>query len=90
MSNVTVLRLGHRLHRDDRLSTHVGLTARALGADEVIYTDDKDDAMLASVREVADKWGGSFKVSYVEDWKEPINRGDEVQVGKGKFYKVQS
>ena len=80
MGKVTVLRLGHRLHRDDRLSTHVGLTSRALGADEVIYTDDKDDAMLASVAEVAGKWGGKFKVSYVEDWKEPLKEAKKKKI----------
>ena len=33
---VAVLRLGHRPGRDNRMTTHVGLTARALGADRVI------------------------------------------------------
>ncbi|MCG7848715.1 MAG: tRNA (cytidine(56)-2'-O)-methyltransferase, partial [ANME-2 cluster archaeon] len=30
--NIVVLRLGHRPERDQRVTTHVGLTARALGA----------------------------------------------------------
>ena len=35
---IVVLRLGHRLKRDERLSTHVGLASRALGADKIIYS----------------------------------------------------
>ena len=37
---VVVLRYGHRPGRDDRMTTHVGLTARALGADRVILPDN--------------------------------------------------
>jgi len=33
---VNVLRLGHRYSRDRRISTHVGLVARAFGADELL------------------------------------------------------
>ena len=32
MGDIVVLRLGHRPERDARVTTHVGLTARALGA----------------------------------------------------------
>jgi len=34
MPKIVVLRWGHRLQRDARLTTHVVLTARALGAGE--------------------------------------------------------
>ena len=30
-NDVVVLRLGHRPGRDERMTTHVGLTARAMG-----------------------------------------------------------
>ena len=33
---ISVLRLGHRRDRDKRITSHLGLTARAFGADEVI------------------------------------------------------
>jgi tRNA (cytidine56-2'-O)-methyltransferase len=32
MRRITVLRLSHRVGRDERVTTHVGLTARAFGA----------------------------------------------------------
>ena len=38
-SKISVLRLGHRLVRDDRVSTHVGLVARAFGASEIFYVE---------------------------------------------------
>lgn len=64
--------MGHRLGRDERLSTHMGLTARALGADGIIYTDEKDDGLLQSVAETAKRWGGRFTVAYEEDWKTAV------------------
>jgi tRNA (cytidine56-2'-O)-methyltransferase len=58
---VAVLRLGHRPGRDDRMTTHVGLTARALGADRVIFPADATDA-VETAREVTDRFGGPFGV----------------------------
>lgn len=59
--SVTVLRLGHRPGRDDRMTTHVGLTARALGADRVIFPQNATDA-LETARDVTDRFGGPFAV----------------------------
>lgn len=70
---ITVLRLGHRRGRDDRISTHVGLTARQFGADRIIYSGEHDAKMLDSLEDVASRWGGEFQVSYEEAWR-PILR----------------
>ncbi|MEM3019534.1 MAG: tRNA (cytidine(56)-2'-O)-methyltransferase, partial [Candidatus Bathyarchaeia archaeon] len=43
---VTVLRLGHRVGRDVRITTHVGLIARALGADGVVMSGQRDERVL--------------------------------------------
>ncbi|MDY6766138.1 MAG: tRNA (cytidine(56)-2'-O)-methyltransferase, partial [Candidatus Nanohaloarchaea archaeon] len=72
----TVLRLSHRRGRDDRISTHVGLAARQFGGDRIVYSGEQDDNMLASVRDVVDRWGGSFDVSYREDWRPTIRAFD--------------
>ncbi len=71
---VTVLRLGHRPGRDERTTTHVGLTARALGADRIVLAGpaaDRTDAL----EEVTDRFGGPFGIestesprSVVDDW----------------------
>ena len=70
---IFILRLGHRLHRDDRISTHCGLVARAFGADGIIYSGDKDDSLLSSVKKVVNNWGGSFIVIYEKNWKKVVN-----------------
>jgi len=66
---IKVLRLGHRAGRDDRISTHVGLTARQWGAEQIIYSGEKDKNMLESVEDVVDRWGGDFEAKYENDWK---------------------
>ena len=72
MSRIVVLRLGHRIIRDQRLTTHVLLTARAYGADEGLVAGDRDDELLNGVRRVVENWGGEFKVNYVEDWRKVL------------------
>ncbi|MBU1197920.1 tRNA (cytidine(56)-2'-O)-methyltransferase [Candidatus Micrarchaeota archaeon] len=61
---ITILRLGHRIERDKRITTHCGLVARALLADRFILCGEKDESILESLRSVTKKWGGKFKVSY--------------------------
>ena len=43
---LSVLRLGHRRERDKRITSHLGLTARAFGADEVILAGEEDPGAL--------------------------------------------
>ncbi len=68
--DITVLRLGHRLPRDERISTHVALVARAFGAEAVAYTGQHDSGLEESVRRICENWGGktvsgpAFSVSY--------------------------
>jgi tRNA (cytidine56-2'-O)-methyltransferase len=65
---VTVLRLGHRVGRDARITTHVGLIARALGADEVVMSGQRDERILETLRKVTETWGGPFEARYEENW----------------------
>ncbi|MEZ3115707.1 tRNA (cytidine(56)-2'-O)-methyltransferase [Halobaculum sp. MBLA0147] len=60
-NEVCVVRYGHRPGRDDRMTTHVGLTARALGADRVILPDNAGNA-ADTVRDITDRFGGPFTV----------------------------
>lgn len=69
---VCVLRLGHRAARDKRVTTHLFLTARAFGADKVIYTGQRDKRVEETVRKVATAWGGAFKVEHEADWKKTV------------------
>ena len=72
MPRIVVLRLGHRVARDKRLTTHVALAARAFGADEIIISGERDDKLLESIRKVVERWGGDFKAYYSEDWRHEI------------------
>jgi len=58
---VVVLRLGHRPGRDERMTTHVGLTARALGADRLLLAGD-GASRAGTVTEVTERFGGPFAV----------------------------
>ncbi|HJW97957.1 MAG TPA: tRNA (cytidine(56)-2'-O)-methyltransferase, partial [Candidatus Bathyarchaeia archaeon] len=42
MVKIVVLRWGHRPQRDARLTTHVALAARALGANGLVLSDIDD------------------------------------------------
>lgn len=78
---VVVLRLGHRYSRDRRLSTHVALTARALGASEVVF-DVVDSGVKQSIESLNNMWGGDFKVSFTDNWKKYVKEfnGDVVHL----------
>jgi len=65
---VSVLRIGHRLVRDDRVTTHAALVARAFGA-EKIYMTGIDQSVSKTVAGVAKRWGGEFEVDVIHDWK---------------------
>ncbi len=71
---VAVLRLGHRPGRDERITTHVGLTARALGADRAILAKD-GASQQDTIEDITDRFGGPFAVEttdnpigFIEDW----------------------
>lgn len=65
---IVVLRLGHRRTRDPRLTTHVCLAARALGADEVWVTEG-DRTLEESVASAVDRFGGPFAVRTGVGWR---------------------
>ncbi len=77
---ITVLRLGHRQKRDARLSTHCGLAARALGANAIIYSGERDERLLESIKKVSKNWGGKFKIDYNKDWRKTIRDYKGVKV----------
>ncbi len=75
---ISVLRMGHRKGRDKRITTHVGLVARAFGADEILITT-KDEAIEGTLNDVTDRFGGEFRVKtgvrwrrFLKDWKGTI------------------
>lgn len=65
-----VLRLNHRIKRDKRLTTHVGLISRAFGCSAFFYSGEEDPKMENSIMEVNESWGdsGNFSVEFWDDW----------------------
>ena len=81
MPEVAVLRIGHRPERDQRVTTHVGLAARALGA-RGMYLAANDHGVITSIEDVADRWGGEFFGENdvkgrrcIQDWKAGGGKG---------------
>jgi len=68
---IVVLRLGHRPMRDQRVTTHVALTARALGADEV-WVSTPDPELERTIQSVVGRFGGKFKIKTGVDWRKAI------------------
>ncbi len=77
MPKVVVLRWGHRLQRDARLTTHVVLTARALGASGLILSDIKDKRIKETVEKVTKNWGGPFFFEMGVSWKKAVKEWKE-------------
>ena len=69
MPRIVVLRWGHRPQRDARLTTHVALAARALGADGLLLSDINDSKIKESIDKVVREWGGTFFFDAGTTWK---------------------
>ena len=79
---VFVLRLGHRIGRDKRISTHCGLVSRTFGASGIFYSGENDEALENSIRSVVKSWGGPFEIKHVKSWRKFIEdfRGTKVHL----------
>jgi tRNA (cytidine56-2'-O)-methyltransferase len=78
---IEVLRIGTRLVRDDRVTTHVTLVSRAFGASK-IYMYDANPEIKETVSKVNKMWGSDFEVEIIENWK------DVIKLRKKDGYKV--
>jgi tRNA (cytidine56-2'-O)-methyltransferase len=69
---VSVLRIGHRFVRDDRITTHAALVSRAFGSNK-IYMTEVDDSIKETIATVERRWGKSdFNIEITQDWKKLI------------------
>jgi tRNA (cytidine56-2'-O)-methyltransferase len=78
---IEVLRIGTRLVRDDRVTTHVTLVSRAFGASK-IYMYDANPEIKETISKVNKMWGSDFKVEIIENWK------DIVRLKKKESFKI--
>lgn len=63
-----ILRIGQRAVRDDRVTTHVALVARAFGASK-IYMNEVNVAIKDTLNKINKTWGGNFEIKFIVDWK---------------------
>jgi tRNA (cytidine56-2'-O)-methyltransferase len=69
---IFVLRFGHRRIRDQRITSHCALVARAFGANGITYSGNMDENLEKSIRKVVENWGGPFEINYEKNWKKVI------------------
>jgi tRNA (cytidine56-2'-O)-methyltransferase len=65
---IEVLRIGQRLVRDDRVTTHVALVSRAFGASKIIMQEVNPE-IKKTISDINRTWGGVFEVEITENWK---------------------
>ena len=65
---IEVVRIGQRLVRDDRVTTHVALVSRGFGA-ERIYMTEINPEIKDTIKKINNTWGGNFEVEFIEKWK---------------------
>ena len=63
---LNILRLGYRKGRDPRITTHLALVSRALGADNFILAGDEDNDMFENISGVNQRFGGSMKCEHID------------------------
>lgn len=54
------------------MTTHVCLTARALGADGVLIADAKDRRIVETIERVTAEFGGYFRIETGRPWRQTI------------------
>jgi tRNA (cytidine56-2'-O)-methyltransferase len=70
---IVVLRLGHRIGRDKRITTHVALVARAFGADKIII-ETQDKQIEKNIKSICERFGGKFEIETGIDRKKIIKK----------------
>tara|TARA_B100001113_G_C20884659_1_gene524245 strand:- start:140 stop:688 length:549 start_codon:yes stop_codon:yes gene_type:complete len=62
--DIEVLRLGHRRGRDPRITTHLALVSRAMGARRFVLAGDEDEKLFANVHSVNERFGDGLACRY--------------------------
>ena len=73
---IEVVRIGQRLVRDDRVTTHVALVSRAFGA-ERIFMSEVNPEIKDTVEKINKTWGGKFELEFINKWKSIVKKKKE-------------
>lgn len=64
---IEVLRIGQRLVRDDRVTTHAALVSRAFGARR-IFMNEVNPEIGDTLSKLNESMGGDFEVVFIDGW----------------------
>jgi tRNA (cytidine56-2'-O)-methyltransferase len=70
---IEVVRIGQRLVRDDRVTTHVALVSRAFGAEKIFMTEVNPE-IKDTLDKINENWGGNFIVEFIDKWKTTVKK----------------
>ncbi len=70
---IEVIRIGQRLVRDDRVTTHVALVSRAFGAEKIFMTEVNPE-IKDTLAKINKTWGGNFIVEFIDKWKPIVKK----------------
>ena len=73
---IEVVRIGQRVVRDDRVTTHVALVSRSFGAEKIFMTEVNPE-IKDTLEKINNIWGGNFIVEFIENWKSIIKKKKE-------------
>ncbi|MBT8251443.1 MAG: tRNA (cytidine(56)-2'-O)-methyltransferase, partial [Nitrosopumilus sp.] len=73
---IEVVRIGQRLVRDDRVTTHVALVSRAFGA-ERIFMSEINPEIKDTIEKINGTWGGKFEIEFIDKWKSVVKKKKE-------------
>jgi len=73
---IEVVRIGQRLVRDDRVTTHVALVARAFGCKKIFMTEVNPE-IKDTLEKINNTWGGDFVVEFIDNWKSIVKKKKE-------------
>ena len=65
---IEVVRIGQRVVRDDRVTTHVALVSRSFGAEKIFMTEVNPE-IKDTLEKINNTWGGNFIVEFIDNWK---------------------
>ena len=73
---IEVVRIGQRVVRDDRVTTHVALVSRSFGAEKIFMTEVNPE-IKDTLDKINNTWGGNFVVEFIDNWKSVVKKKTE-------------
>ena len=79
-----VLRLGYRKGRDPRITTHLALVSRALGATNFLLAGDEDKELFENITSVNERFGGAMTCEHVDGAMGWLRKFSQQDAGDGQ------